>query len=190
MKNASIEAARAGEYGRGFSVVADEVRELSRKSGETGSQIATTVDEFSKKVEHTLTEAMATMEGDIVHEESGREVIKDVMQNLHYITDGLAQSTFILSQESAGIVDEVNDVLVSLQFQDRVSQILNHVCDSLKDFSSFVEEQEKQAVNSGQKFNSQDFLNKLESRYTTDEERNIHNGGNSDSSSDGGLEFF
>ena len=188
--NAAIEAARAGDAGKGFAVVADEVRELSRKSGETGSQIAVTVDDFSKTVERTLTEAMSTMEDDIVHEESGREVIKDVMQNLHFVTDGLSQSTRILSQESAGIVDEVNDILVSLQFQDRVSQILSHVCETLLDFSLFVEEEGKQVVNSDFKVKTQAFIDSLETKYTTSEERNIHHGDSGDSNDDGGLEFF
>lgn len=44
--NAAIEAARAGEQGRGFAVVADEVRGLARKTGEAIEQIGSTVDEI------------------------------------------------------------------------------------------------------------------------------------------------
>ena len=44
--NAAVEAARAGEYGNGFSVVADEIRGLSKKSGESTSEISQLVDEI------------------------------------------------------------------------------------------------------------------------------------------------
>ncbi|MFE8071964.1 methyl-accepting chemotaxis protein [Marinobacteraceae bacterium S3BR75-40.1] len=48
--NAAIEAARAGEQGRGFAVVADEVRSLSRRSNESAQHIQTILDNASKDV--------------------------------------------------------------------------------------------------------------------------------------------
>lgn len=55
--NAAIEAARAGEHGRGFAVVADEVRSLSRRTQEFTDEIRTTVDEL-KNLSEATTAAM------------------------------------------------------------------------------------------------------------------------------------
>ena len=56
--NAAIEAARAGEAGRGFSVVAEEVRELAEESSKATDEINTLIKEIQNKVSHT-TEMMA-----------------------------------------------------------------------------------------------------------------------------------
>lgn len=185
--NAAIEAARAGEFGRGFAVVADEVRELSVKSGDAGKKIAVKVKEFSQSVERTLEEAMHSMEKDLKREQEGRHVIQKVMLQLHVVTEGLAKSTDILSRENEGIALEINDLLVALQFQDRVSQILIHACDGLHDYAEYVEQGRG---SSDIKTQSEQFLDKLENSYTTDEERNIHQGEKVDNASDGDLEFF
>jgi len=62
--NAAIEAARAGEQGRGFAVVADEVRKLAEKSGHTASQIdriASTLATDSTAVERTVKEGFGVL---------------------------------------------------------------------------------------------------------------------------------
>jgi len=59
--NASIEAARAGEAGRGFSVVATEIRNLSENSKETALQIVKLTDEIQKSVQKTLEVSDSTM---------------------------------------------------------------------------------------------------------------------------------
>ncbi len=51
--NAAIEAARAGEQGRGFAVVADEVRTLAKRASEASSEIATLVGQIEKDTEQT-----------------------------------------------------------------------------------------------------------------------------------------
>ena len=52
--NASIEAAHAGESGRGFKVVADGIRELSKSSNESADSIKNTIDEISKLIKETI----------------------------------------------------------------------------------------------------------------------------------------
>jgi len=68
--NAAIEAARAGEQGRGFAVVADEVRKLAEKSGHTASQIdriASTLATDSTTVERTVKEGFGVLSASDEH---------------------------------------------------------------------------------------------------------------------------
>lgn len=55
--NASIEAARAGDHGRGFSVVADEVKSLSNRTKETADEISLVLKSFAKRMEDITSEA-------------------------------------------------------------------------------------------------------------------------------------
>src|SRR6202008_3207748 len=67
--NAAIEAARAGEHGRGFAVVADEVRKLAERSGRETKQIA----ELIAQVPTTTNEAAAAMDSGAAKVELGSE---------------------------------------------------------------------------------------------------------------------
>jgi hypothetical protein len=64
--NASIEAARAGEAGRGFSVVADEVKSLAASSGRSSADISTTIDGLGQ-VAHAVARALVVMTEDVGH---------------------------------------------------------------------------------------------------------------------------
>lgn len=189
--NAAIEAARAGEVGRGFAVVADEVRSLSIQSGETGKQITSMIHEFTSKVENTLHVSTLSMEKETELEESGTATIREVLDSLEMVTQGMAQSSDILQNESEGIVLEINDILVSLQFQDRTSQILQHVYQALDELTAKVNE-DKQRIENGEEsaLDCDEIMQKLEASYTTDEERQLHHGESVSSNEDDELEFF
>ena len=175
--NAAIEAARAGEVGRGFAVVADEVRSLSVQSGTTGKQISQSINHFTESVGNTMTQATEAMEKDLLLEEQGSQTITEVLQSLEWMTKGMSESSEILKGESLAIVQEVNEVIMSLQFQDRTSQILIHVVEGLSELPRIINEQMEKVIRGDEAgLNVDKILSTLKMNYTTAEEVALHDG--------------
>ena len=82
--NASIEAARAGEAGRGFSVVADEIRKLSEATRRSAEEITALVGEIGQESAKVL----VSMESGTLEIREGREVIDTVRGSLEGIIHG------------------------------------------------------------------------------------------------------
>lgn len=122
--NASIEAARAGEAGRGFAVVADEVRSLSKRSGETGEKISEMVGQIIHAMEEAEGSAEAAAKQDEDITKQAEQAVHSSLDRIQTVAEGLWNSASIMQTESAGIKDEISDILVSLQFQDRTTQTL------------------------------------------------------------------
>jgi len=164
--NAAIEAARAGESGRGFAVVADEVRNLANRSGEIASEILTNVTtvngQFSQMSEKSAVNrgleaeliefAGINIQGAIDHHEETRHQRDDAAKHLKEI--------------SSNIKDGIENALVSLQFQDRVSQILGHVQGNMSELSDMIQDH--------QNLNIENLLEKMSGEYTTTSERDVH----------------
>jgi len=189
--NAAIEAARAGEVGRGFAVVADEVRSLSVQSGKTGREITNSITKFTTSVEATVGHARMAMEKDLLLEEEGSSTIKEVLEGLEWMTKGMAESSEILKRESLDIVAEVNEIIMSLQFQDRTSQILIHVVEGLSEIPQVINEQ-IQRVKNGE-MNAIDLgeiMHMLKQNYTTAEEMSLHEGEDTSAQVKDDIELF
>lgn len=189
--NAAIEAARAGEMGRGFAVVADEVRELSIQSGKAGEKIAAMVGTVNNAMHKALENAATYSKDDLKAEINSRDRVDSVLTNLKSVMDGLSESSHVLQEAGVGIVNEINDILVSLQFQDRVSQILVHVNNSMVDFNTIVSEKKSQRINGDfDQYDLDSFMKNLEQGYTTEEQRAIHKGEKVGMPGSDGVDFF
>ncbi|MFC7419226.1 methyl-accepting chemotaxis protein [Iodobacter arcticus] len=124
--NAAIEAARAGEAGRGFAVVADEVRTLSMRTNHFSRQIRGNVRQIHASVAIAEEAIMKLASQDMsksmqskVQVEQTMSSIGEMNKNVEFVVNELAK---IAVQVETGVSNAVR----GLQFQDLVNQLLLH----------------------------------------------------------------
>lgn len=180
--NAAIEAARAGEEGRGFAVVADEVRNLANQSKNTGQNIRKKIDTIGTSVDSILEKTTHSVESEDAMATQAESIIHEVIVQHKLTTYTLAESDKLLVNMSQQIQQEVANVIVELQFQDRVSQKLRHIEESIQDAQDIIKD--SQALDAkGRKDQFVALPTRLQSRYTMEEEHQVHRGGNASKTS-------
>jgi methyl-accepting chemotaxis protein len=113
--NAAIEAARAGEQGRGFAVVADEVRKLAERTTQATAEIAQVIDGIAKDT-HSAVQAMNQQ---TTRQEAGVALANDLSQRLGHIREQAAQAA-----------RRTSDIVAATREQDMATQdIARHVED-------------------------------------------------------------
>jgi methyl-accepting chemotaxis protein len=122
--NAAIEAARAGEAGRGFAVVADEVRSLSERSTSFNEQIRKLANN-SKEAVHKVRETVTHMASrDQSRSKEAKQDAAKLFSQVEAINDSLAEGIADVANSARVIDQSVSEAVRSLQFEDIVTQAL------------------------------------------------------------------
>lgn len=164
--NAAIEAARAGEAGRGFAVVADEVRRLSGASGETGRDIDHKVGAVTNAIKATIQAAENLTRTDEKNLALLDETAKHVIARLGEEVEELSEAGKRLCGLSVESEEAISQIMVKLQFQDRVCQILEHLQSDLVQVQAELMEMDEP------NFDIERWEKNFHQRFTTEEEHN------------------
>jgi methyl-accepting chemotaxis protein len=177
--NAAIEAAHAGANGRGFGVLAQEVRKLSAMSGQTGKRMSEKVEVINQAITAAQRSAEASTRREAASAIASEAVITGVLGRFQAVTDALESSADVLKRESVGIKSEIVDALVQLQFQDRVSQRLMHVRQNIECLPQLLADAGQGVEVDGRMapIASVELLAALESSYAMADERATHSQG-------------
>lgn len=143
--NAAIEAARAGEAGRGFAVVADEVRDLSGRTNHFSLQIRDSLVKMQSSIdatEQTITQMAAQ---DMTFMLTSKSDVESTMIGIEALNAKTGETVSELNQIAAQVEASVGEIIVSMQFQDMVTQLLGHIGRRLDLLDEVVSDEEKMA---------------------------------------------
>jgi methyl-accepting chemotaxis protein len=130
--NATIEAARAGEAGRGFTVVANEVKHVSAQIDEMASEMRTQIHAVSSTVRNGQ-ETLALVAGiDMSANINARRDLDALMQALLLQHKNVSSVIRESSQVVKDISAKISSTTISMQFQDRNSQVIHNMITLLK----------------------------------------------------------
>ncbi|QHJ10653.1 Methyl-accepting chemotaxis protein 4 [Paraglaciecola mesophila] len=182
--NAAIEAARAGEHGRGFAVVADEVRSLSSRSSEFSESIQTRLRFINQEIGELTQEVGTLASYDVTYVIDAKRDIKNALHDI--ITKAEADANVIqdLDGISKNLEVALGQAIRALQFDDINIQNLGYTKETLVFVLQLLN-----VVTSAQNDEEREEFYRLREAFRAKREQK-HNPVSSDNMDEGDLELF
>lgn len=171
--NARIEAARAGgEVGRGFSVVAEEVRKLANQSRDTSRHIVLNVQAIQEAIGSAGKSVAKMSQVDDEEMSHAQALVHEVLASFGQSLGGLNEASQALQEVGQSARSEVSAALTRFQYQDRVTQRLGHVQENLAAVTALLNESQAWPSHA----QVEELSLRLNRSYTMPEEKRVHAG--------------
>lgn len=125
--NAAIEAARAGEHGRGFAVVADEVRKLAEKTTGATKQVADTIRAMqleTKEIISSMEKGVKEVEAGVEQARRSGDAIRDILKQIDMVTKEISQIAVAAEEQTA----TTNEIAGNIQ---KISHVIEESAKSI-----------------------------------------------------------
>lgn len=190
--NAAIEAARAGEAGRGFAVVADEVRNLSVRSNQFNEEIRSRMLAAQSAIGETRELVGKTASEDMTVIVSSKGRVDKMMGGLQEMESSVESSVKDATQLADNIGERTTNAIRSLQFEDIVRQVSEHAESRINEIESFINSFELE-VEEYARSNSANSIATIRSNLNIFVEQSLEHPGSpasQESMSEGDIELF
>jgi methyl-accepting chemotaxis protein len=182
--NAAIEAARAGEHGRGFAVVADEVRSLSNRSSQFSDAIQAQLNATSIQIEGLTGEVGRLASYDVSYVIDGKKGINDALVSIINKAEADSEITIGLERLSQDLEQALSQAIRGLQFGDINGQNLSFTLDTIATLRGHIEHLTPENIDQISE-QMHDYLEKIQTR-----KRDKHNPVSATSMDSGDIELF
>jgi len=135
--NAAIEAARAGEHGRGFAVVADEVRKLAEQSGKAADNISGLI----KEIQNEIQKAVRSMETGNQTTQQGISMIESAGNSFKTISESVSGISSGMQDVSKTVESLYNNTTVLSDSMDTLTHLSTKSLEGIESIAAAVEEQ-------------------------------------------------
>jgi methyl-accepting chemotaxis protein len=167
------------------------VRKLSEQSEKMVQDVGQRIQMLEQKMDEVIAQTNINANGPEELAQNSNKTMS-LYERFRMLALSLSKSSEILLVESSNIKNEINEILVALQYQDKTSQILIHVTDDVEALIAFLEK--NKASNVFSRLDVENWLQKLYATYTMVEEKHAHSGEQQDfaepQEDSGSLEFF
>jgi len=175
--NAAIEAARAGEHGRGFAVVADEVRKLAERTQKATNEVETSIS-LLKQNSSTMTESSDHLDDIINFMQEFMQNFREGFNKLYEIDLQTIDSLHNLADSISALQQKINNFLFKIRgYEEKITGKSNRIEDnSSNNFDTWFNKSGKQAFGDTKAYqNIQSSQNRFEGNMNSAMDANMHN---------------